>query len=243
VYQLDSGAKLDHSEFAGANIVAGTSFISDSNGVTDCAGHGTSAASVVIGRTVGVAQSARLVVVRMLDCRGAGSVTGTLRALEFVAVAVAAAVRADSTKRSVVNLSIGTPRSASINAAVASLAASGVVPVIAAGNTNVDACSLSPASETSSITVGATDSRDRRSTFSNYGPCVDLFAPGTAVTVADFSKPAATKFMDGTSFAAPAVTGAVARLLQQHPSASVSEVCVRLRCSSTAQVTRHPFVL
>ena len=219
VYHLDSGVVFSHSELV--NVVAGKSFVNDGNGLTDCAGHGTATASVIAGVTLGVARGARVIVLRILDCKNTGSVSATLSALEYAATAAAAT----PTRRAVVNLSIGTAKSASLNAAAKALTSANVIVVTAAGNSNTNACTLSPASEPSSITVNAADSLDRRSSFSCYGSCTDLYAPGAQVVCAAYNNlPSGTVQMDGTSFAAPHVSGAIARLLQQHPTATVDKV-------------------
>ena len=143
---------------------------------TDCAGHGTQVAAMVGGLTYGVAKAANLFSVRILDCSASGTLSATLNGLTYIKTAVGARAT-----KSVINLSLATTMSVALNAMVGSLIADGVTVVAAAGNSGSGSCNVSPASEPGTIVVAATDIYDRRPSFSNWGECVDLFAPGVTV--------------------------------------------------------------
>ena len=150
--------------------------MSDSNGTQDCNGHGTHVAGTVGGSNYGVAPGVAIVPVRVLDCSGSGSTSGVIAGIDWVVANHVAGTPA------VANMSLGGGRSSAIDIAVQSAVADGVVFVVAAGNSTANACQSSPAGEPLAITVGATTSADARSSFSNYGSCVDVFAPGSSIT-------------------------------------------------------------
>ena len=212
---VDSGIRADHAEFAG-RVLPGFSVVTDGNGTGDCNGHGTHVAGIVGGRTWGVAKEVKLVPVRVMDCAGAGSVSGVIAGLDWAANT--------GIRPAVVNLSLGGGVSAALNAAVASAVAKGLVVVVAAGNNGTDACSASPASEPTAITVGASTSSDTKASYSNYGACVDIFAPGSSITSAWHSSTTASATMSGTSMASPAVVGVAALALQANPAATPAAV-------------------
>ena len=203
-YVVDTGIDATHLEFGG-RVNSGFDAVSGGSGQTDCNGHGTHVAGTIASQTYGVAKAARLVPVRVLDCNGSGTYSGVIAGLDWIAQ------NRPSTQRAVVNMSLGGGASSSLDSAVASLVASGVAVVVAAGNSNTDACTTSPARATSAITVGATTINDSRASFSNYGSCLDLFAPGANITSTVPGNQTAT--YSGTSMAAPHVAGLAAVVL------------------------------
>jgi subtilisin family serine protease len=222
---IDTGIRADHVEFTG-RVLAGYTAISDGNGTSDCNGHGTHVSGTVGGTTWGVAKQVALVPVRVLDCRGSGSFSGVIAGVDWVA--------ANPRRPAVANMSLGGGLSSSVNAAVAGAVAHGVTMVVAAGNSSADACNYSPASEPSALTVGATTSADARASYSNFGTCLDLFAPGSGITSAWNTSPTATNTISGTSMASPHVTGAAALVLQANPTASPAAVGSFLTSHATA---------
>lgn len=225
---IDTGILSTHAEFGG-RVVQGYTAIADGLGTTDCNGHGTHVAGTVGGATFGVAKSVALVPVRVLGCDGSGSFSGVIAGIDWVA--------GQSAQRpAVANLSLGGGYSAPVNAAVAGAVAKGVVMAVAAGNENVDACTKSPASEPSAITVGATGKgsiSDPRASYSNYGSCLDLFAPGSAITSAWHTGNTATNTLQGTSMATPHVAGVAALALAANPQASPQAVTDFLVANAT----------
>lgn len=208
---IDTGIRPDHTEFTG-RMLGGFTTVADGRGTNDCNGHGTHVAGTVGGKTYGVAKGVKFVPVRVLNCEGAGTTSGVIAGVDWVA---------NSTARpAVANLSLGGSYSAALNAAIANAVARGVTMVVAAGNENVDACTKSPASEPRAITVGATTNTDARASFSNFGRCVDIFAPGTGITSAWYTGTSATNVLNGTSMASPHVAGVAALALQANPAAS-----------------------
>lgn len=189
-YGIDSGILSTHLDFGG-RVESGFSAISDGNGTTDCFGHGTHTASTAAGTTYGVAKGMAVVPVRVFDCLGAGGTAEIIAGVDWVT--------ANKVLPAVANMSIGIlGGDPPTDSAVARSVRAGVVYVVAAGNKSTDACIFSPAAEPSAITVGATQSADFRAAFSNYGTCVDLFAPGERITAAWIGSPTATRTEDGT---------------------------------------------
>ena len=206
-YVIDTGIRADHVEFSG-RVTSGFGAIADGYGSSDCNGHGTHVAGTIGGSTTGVAKSARLIPVRVLNCRGSGYMSNVINGVNWAITDHAAGVPA------VANLSLGGSVSTSLNSAIANAVSDGITVVVAAGNNNANACNYSPASAASAITVGATTSADARASYSNFGSCLDIFAPGSSITSAYFSSSTSLRSLSGTSMAAPHVAGAAALLLE-----------------------------
>lgn len=226
VYIVDTGVRADHVELTG-RVVSGYSAISDSNGTSDCNGHGTHVAGTVAGTTYGVAKKATIIPVRVLDCRGSGTLSGVVAGLDWAVQHHQAGVAAAA------NMSLGGGASSTIDAAVSKLISDGVTVVVAAGNETADACTKSPARVPAAITVAASDSADAQASFSNFGSCVDLYAPGVNVTSAANTSSTATATYSGTSMASPHVAGAAALFLSESTSANPAEVAAKLTGDAT----------
>lgn len=216
VYVIDTGSSCPHSDF-NAKCSCGPSFSRGAaDGCADGNGHGTHCASTVAGIQYGVSKSAEIIGVKVLGDRGSGSNSDVIAGMDWVAQQGAG---------SVASMSLGGGFSAASNAAADAMYEAGVTLVVAAGNDNGDACSSSPASAAMAYTVGATDINDARSSFSNYGTCVDIFAPGSAITAAwPKGGEGATNTISGTSMACPHVAGAAAAIISQNPSYTNAQV-------------------
>ncbi|HEY5937654.1 MAG TPA: S8 family serine peptidase [Kofleriaceae bacterium] len=219
VYVIDTGLRVSHGEFAG-RVLPGAYAIEDGQQVNDCNGHGSHVAGTVAGSTWGVAKQAKIVPVRVLGCDGSGSVEGVIAGINWVTQ--------NKLPNSVANLSLGGPVNAAQDTAIRNLVNAGVTVVVAAGNSNADACTQSPAREPLAITVGATAQTDARASFSNFGSCVDVFAPGVAIMSASITSDTASRPLDGTSMAAPHVAGAAAAYLGSHPGSTPAQVATAL---------------
>ncbi len=224
-YVIDTGIYAAHREVSG-RVAPGVTAIDDGRGTHDCHGHGTHVAGTVGGKTYGVAKAVTLVPVRVLDCQGSGTSSGVIAGMDWVA--------GNATRPAVANMSLGGGADAATDTAVARMVAGGVTTVVAAGNENTDACTSSPARAASAITVAASTFGDGRASFSNYGSCVDLFAPGQGITSAWIGSTTATHTISGTSMASPHVAGVAALHLQGSPSASPAAVTNALLGSSTS---------
>jgi subtilisin family serine protease len=237
VYVVDTGIRLTGKDFAG-RAVTGIDAV-DGGSASDCNGHGTHVAGVIGGTRYGVAKKARLVAVRVLDCRGQGTSQGVGRGLQWVLD------HHQAGQPAVLNLSLGGAPSAALDQQVRALVKDGVVVVVAAGNGDAsgraaDACGTSPARTRVAITVSATDRRDTKPVWANVGKCVDLFAPGVDITSDWDTSDTATKTISGTSMASPAVAGAAALYLGTHPSATPAQVrSAVVRAATTSVVRGH----
>ena len=231
VYILDTGIRSTHTEFSG-RIGTGYDFIDNDATPDDCQGHGTHVAGTIGGTTYGVAKGATLHGVRVLNCSGSGSWSGVIAGIDWVT--------ANHVKPAVANMSLGGGASDAVDLALRNSVAAGVVHVVAAGNSNVDACSSSPAREAQAITVGATDSSDTRAWFSNYGSCLDIFAPGDNVLSAWHTGDSATNSLSGTSMASPHTAGVAALFVQSSPSASPAAVADLLNAAATIGRVGNP---
>jgi serine protease len=215
VYIIDTGIRATHADFGG-RVTDGFTAIADGNGTNDCNGHGTHVAATVGGAIYGVAKSVGLHPVRVLGCNGSGSTAGVIAGVDWVAN--------NHATPAVANMSLGGGASTALDDAVRAAIASGVTFAIAAGNSNANACNSSPARVAQALTVGSTTNTDARSSFSNFGTCLDIFAPGTNITSAWSTSNTATNTISGTSMATPHVTGVAALYLADHPSATPAEV-------------------
>ena len=230
-YIIDTGIRTTHTDFGGRASV-GVDEIGDGQNGQDCAGHGTHVAGTVGGAMFGVAKNVQLVAVRVLDCSGSGQYSQVIAGIDWVT--------ANAIKPAVANMSLGGTKSSALNNAVANSVNSGVTYSVAAGNSNANACNYSPASAATAITVGATTISDARASFSNFGSCVDIFAPGDTITSDYFSSDTGTATMSGTSMATPHVTGAAALYLEKNPSATPAAVASALTSTATAGVVTTP---
>jgi subtilisin family serine protease len=206
-YIIDTGIKYTHGDFGGR---ATFGYDAVGSGGVDCNGHGTHVAGTVGGTRYGVAKQVRLVGVRVLNCSGSGTNAGVIAGVNWVTQ--------NARKPAVANMSLGGGVSTALDNAVAGSISSGVTYALAAGNSSANACSSSPARVASAITVGATTRTDARASYSNYGTCLDIFAPGSAITSAWYTSNSATNSISGTSMAAPHVAGAAALALATNGS-------------------------
>lgn len=214
-YVIDTGVRQTHTQFGG-RASGGFTSINDGNGTSDCNGHGTHVAGTVGSATYGVAKNVNIVAVRVLGCNGSGSNSGVIAGIDWVT--------ANHASTSVANMSLGGGISPATDSAVNSAVAAGVTMVVAAGNDNANACNFSPARAVNAITVGSTTSSDSRSSFSNFGTCLDIFAPGSSITSTWSTSNTATNTISGTSMASPHVAGVAALYLDDNPNASPAQV-------------------
>jgi len=227
VYIIDSGIRFDHQEYYG-RAFSGWDFVDNDPDASDCRGHGTHVAGTVGGSTVGVAKNVTLVAVRVLDCNGSGSYSGVIAGIDWVT--------ANRSLPAVANMSLGGGYSASLNQAVANSIASGVVYSVSAGNDNADACTKSPASAPAALTIAASTSSDARASYSNYGTCVDLFAPGSGIYSSTMNGTNTYASWSGTSMAAPHVAGVAALYLSANPNATPTQVEQSIKSGATSGV-------
>lgn len=231
-YIIDSGIRAGHTQF-GTRLLSGYSAINDGNGTSDCNGHGTHVAGTVGGTTWGVAKQVRLVPVRVFGCTGGSANSTIIAGIDWV--------RANRVLPAVANMSLGGPASSATDTATNNLINSGVTVVVAAGNNNgANACNYSPARVANAVTVGSTTSTDARSSFSNIGSCVNIFAPGSSITSAWSTSTSASNTISGTSMASPHVAGAAALYLTNNPSASPATVRNWLYSNSTPNRVSNP---
>jgi subtilisin family serine protease len=229
-YVLDSGIRITHREFGG-RAGNGWDFIDNDPVANDCNGHGTHVAGTIGGATVGVAKDVKLVGVRVLDCKGSGPYSSIINGVDWVT--------AHAAKPAVANMSLGGTTSKALDDAVHRSIAQGVTYAVAAGNDNRDACQQSPARAAAAITVGATDTNDTRASFSNFGSCLDIFAPGVRIQSASNSSDTATMLMSGTSMASPHVAGAAALVLGAHPDWTPAQVRDELVANAGSGTVRN----
>jgi subtilisin family serine protease len=224
-YVVDTGIDVLNVDFEG-RVSGGFTAVLDGRGAADCNGHGTHVAGTIAGRTYGVAKKATLVPVRVLDCAGSGSYSSVISGLDWIAANHPAGTPA------IVNMSLGGPASSTLDGAIRNLILKGITVVVAAGNSAADACNYSPARVTEAITVAATTISDVRASYSNFGSCVDIFAPGSEIT-STWLGSTAVNTISGTSMAAPHVAGTLARFLTKNPTLTPGQAANSLLASAT----------
>ncbi len=230
-YVIDTGIRFSHNEFGG-RAVSGYDAI-DGGAADDCNGHGTHVSGTVGGSTYGVAKAVRVVGVRVLNCQGSGTNSQVIAGIDWATADHAAGAPA------VANMSLGGSASSALDTAVRNSIADGITYAIAAGNSNADACNASPARVAEAITVGSTTTADARSSFSNYGTCLDIFAPGSSITSAWYTSDTATNTISGTSMASPHVAGAAALFVARNGSSAPQVVRDGLVNSATTGVVTN----
>jgi subtilisin family serine protease len=231
VYVIDTGIRSTHTQF-GARATKNYDAIGDGQNGNDCNGHGTHVAGTIGGTTYGVAKAVKLHGVRVLDCSGSGSTSGVIAGVNWVT--------ANHIHPAVANMSLGGGYYAPLETAIQSAITHGVTFVVAAGNDDVNACNYSPAHLATAITVGSTTSTDARSYFSNWGSCLDIFAPGSSITSAWYTSDTATNTISGTSMASPHVAGVAALYLATHTAALPAAVSSALISNSTLNKVTDP---
>ena len=232
-YIIDTGIRATHTQFGG-RVVPGFTSINDGNGTNDCHGHGTHVSGTVGGSTYGVAKNVTLVPVRVLNCSGSGTNAGVIAGVDWVSSDHPAGQPA------VANMSLGGGASSALDTAVNNSINDGVTYAIAAGNSNTNACTQSPARVANAITVGSTTTTDARSSFSNFGTCLDIFAPGSSITSAWSTSDTATNTISGTSMATPHVAGVAALFLEANPGASPATVASAIISNATLNHVTNP---
>jgi len=229
VYVIDSGIRTTHSDFAGrVDTMNAFTAYTDGWGIEDCHGHGTHVAGVIGGTLHGVAKNVTLHPVRVLNCWAGGPISAVIAGVDWVTAQVN-----DNPHAAVANMSLSAAGSQALDDAVRASIAAGVTYVIAAGNNGADACNYSPARVEVALTVGSSTSNDNRSLSSNYGRCVDLYAPGVSIVSAFNRHDEDSLTMSGTSMAAPHVAGIAAKLLAQNPAASPTEIADLIIANAT----------
>ncbi|GGP83783.1 S8 family peptidase [Saccharothrix coeruleofusca] len=228
-YIIDTGVRTTHATFGGR---AEWGFNSVDSNDTDCHGHGTHVAGTVGGAEYGVAKEIHIIGVKVLNCAGSGTTAGVVSGVDWVTQ--------NAVKPAVANMSLGGNANASLDTAVRNSIASGVTYAIASGNSSTNACSTSPARVAEAITVNASTNTDARASFSNYGTCTDIFAPGQNITSAWTTNDTSTNTISGTSMATPHVAGAAALWLADHPTDSPAAVAAALTGTATPDKVTNP---
>ncbi|MFK0245034.1 S8 family peptidase [Amycolatopsis azurea] len=229
-YVVDTGILTTHPDFGG-RATHGRDTVDNDNDATDCQGHGTHVAGTIGGTAHGLAKGVKLVAVRVLNCSGSGTTAGVIAGVDWVT--------ANAVKPAVANMSLGGGASATLDQAVQRSIASGVTYGVAAGNdTGANACNTSPARTPEAITVGSTTNTDARSSFSNIGTCLDIFAPGSGITSTWLNN--GTNTISGTSMATPHVVGAAALYASANPSATPKQVRDALVANGTKDKVTNP---
>lgn len=224
-FVVDTGVDATNVDFEG-RVAPGYTAVADGRGSADCNGHGTHVAGIIGGSKYGVAKKTNLIPVRVLDCAGSGSYSSVISGLDWIA----ANYRTEDA--AVVNMSLGGPASSTLDGAVRNLISKGINVVVTAGNSSADACKYSPARVLDAITVGATAITDARASYSNYGTCLDVFAPGSSIT-STWLGATGTNTISGTSMASPNVAGVVARFIGQYSGLTPAQVSNSIKTSST----------
>lgn len=233
IYILDTGINYDHQEFEGRAKYSGydpTDLITPRpiQRGADCHGHGTHVASLAGGKTYGTAKKARLYSVRVLNCNNAGPWSGVLNGIDHVSQVIA-----ERGRPAIVSMSLSGPFQRAVTDAVQTLHSEGIVVVVAAGNDFGDACQRTPASSSYAITVGGSADGDGIYSFTSFGPCVNIFAPGASIRGADHTCVSCSKIISGTSMSTPMVSGVAAIHLQREPRLSPTAVMNKLTTSAS----------
>ena len=245
-YVIDTGITYNHVDFRVAGgttsrATAGFDAITAGGGAVDCNGHGTHVSGTIGGLSYGVAKNVQLVGVRVLDCDGSGTTAQVVAGIDWVA--------GHAIKPAVANMSLGGGTDTAIDTAVSNAIAKGITFAVAAGNDggflgdllgNSNACNHSPGRVAAALTVAATDSTDAKASYSNYGKCVDLFAPGTNIKSDWMGSSTATNTISGTSMATPHVTGVAALYLAGHTTAAPATVAAAITGGATNGVVKSP---
>ncbi|MFH8880527.1 S8 family peptidase [Streptomyces californicus] len=230
-YVIDTGVRISHSDFGG-RASNGYDAIDNDNVAQDGHGHGTHVAGTVAGTAHGVAKKAKIVGVRVLNNQGSGTTAQVVAGIDWVT--------ANAVKPAVANMSLGGGADAVLDAAVQRSIAAGITYAVAAGNESTNASTKSPARVAEAITVGSTTNTDARSSFSNYGAVVDIFAPGSSITSTWNTSDSATNTISGTSMASPHVAGAAAIYLADNPGSTPAQVSAGLVAAATPNVVTNP---
>ncbi|WP_055599815.1 S8 family peptidase [Streptomyces aureus] len=230
-YIIDTGVRISHSDFGG-RAFNGYDAIDNDNVAQDGHGHGTHVAGTVAGTSYGVAKKAKIVGVRVLNNQGSGTTAQVVAGIDWVTQ--------NAVKPAVANMSLGGGIDSALDTAVRNSIASGVTYAVAAGNDSSNASNYSPARVAEAITVGSTTNTDARSSFSNYGTVLDIFAPGSSITSSWNSSDSATNTISGTSMATPHVAGAAAVYLADNPTATPAQVSTALTSAATPNVVGNP---
>lgn len=237
-YVIDTGILTTHYEFRGRADAIFDALGSEGVIGVDCNGHGSHVAGIIGGQTFGVAKKVHLFSVRVLNCQGTGAWSDVINGVNFVTWHSQQSAQLGTP--AVANMSLGGESNRAADAAVRNSIRAGVVYVVAAGNGNSDASAYSPAGVAEAITVGATNQLDARAEFSNYGPMIDLFAPGVGIPSAWIGGDLMIATASGTSMASPHVAGVVALYLQNHRTASPATVRSALVGNSTEGAISNP---
>ncbi|WP_431973770.1 S8 family peptidase [Micromonospora haikouensis] len=216
-YIVDSGIQISHADFGG-QAVYGYDAVDGTLPANDCSGHGTHAAGTVGGTTFGAAKNVVLVAVKVFDCALPSTLSMLINGINWMIANHPAGQPA------VANIGVLTSPTVALDTAVTNAVADGITVTVPAGNSNVSACTVSPASVPTALTVGATLMNDNRASWSNFGPCLDIFAPGDRITSAWWNSTTATQTISGTSQAAPLVAGVAARVLSNNPTWTPAQV-------------------
>ncbi|XVV06891.1 S8 family peptidase [Actinosynnema sp. CA-248983] len=228
-YIIDTGIRTSHSDFGG-RATWGTNTVDSNN--TDCNGHGTHVAGTVGGTAHGVAKEVKLIAVKVLNCQGSGTTAGVVNGVNWVTQ--------NAVKPAVANMSLGGGADTALDNAVRNSVAAGITYAVASGNSNANACNYSPARVAEAISTNASTNTDARASFSNFGTCTDIFAPGQNITSAWHTSDSATNTISGTSMASPHVAGAAALYLSANPSAAPAAVQTALVNAATSDKITNP---
>ncbi|MER5264487.1 S8 family serine peptidase [Actinosynnema sp. NPDC002837] len=228
-YIIDTGIRTTHSDFGG-RATWGTNTVDTNN--TDCNGHGTHVAGTVGGTAHGVAKGVRLIAVKVLNCAGSGTTAGVVNGVNWVTQ--------NAVKPAVANMSLGGGVDTALDTAVRNSIAAGITYAVASGNSNANACNYSPARVAEALSVNASTNTDARASFSNYGTCTDLFAPGQNITSAWMTNDTSTNTISGTSMASPHVAGAAALYLADNPTATPPTVNAAIVAAATSDKVTSP---